>query len=92
MIRAKQAKNEQLINNADDVLIDIRNAIIKESPENKNPVKIIDIVETILDFIKQQKGKVVKVLTPKQMLQKIPIAHTSQSLLNEIRQFIYSLH
>ena len=26
------------------------------------------------------------------MLQKIPIAHTSQSLLNEIRQFIYSLH
>ena len=79
MIRAKQAKNEQLINNADDVLIDIRNAIIKESPENKNPIKIIDIVETILDFIKQQKGKVVKVLTPKQMLQKIPIAHTSQS-------------
>ena len=92
MIRAKQAKNEQLINNADDVLIDIRNAIIKESPENKNPIKIIDIVETILDFIKQQKGKVVKVLTPKQMLQKIPIAHASQSLLNEIRQFIYSLH
>ena len=79
MIRAKQAKNEQLINNADDVLIDIRNAIIKESPENKNPIKIIDIVETILDFIKQQKGKVVKVLTPKKMLQKIPIAHTSQS-------------
>ena len=79
MIRAKQAKNEQLINNADDVLIDIRNAIIKESPENKNPIQIIDIVETILDFIKQQKGKVVKVLTPKQMLQKIPIAHTSQS-------------
>ena len=92
MIRAKQAKNEQLINNADDVLIDIRNAIIKKSPENKNSIKIIDIVETILDFMKQKKGKVVKVLTPKQMLQKIPKAHTSQSLLNEIRQFIYYLY
>ena len=92
MIRAKQAKNEQLINNADDVLIDIRNAIIKKSPENKNSIKIIDIVETILDFMKQQKGKVVKVLTPKQMLQKIPKVHTSQSLLNEIHQFIYYLY
>ena len=40
-----------------------------------------------------------KVLTPKQMLQKLPIAlaqvkagNNSESLLNEIRQIVYSLY
>ena len=38
-----------------------------------------------------------KVLTPKQMLQRLPIAHVkagnnSVSLLNEIRQIVYSLY
>ena len=40
-----------------------------------------------------------KILTPKQMLQRLPIAlarvkagYTSRNLLNEIRQIIYSLH
>ena len=40
-----------------------------------------------------------KILTPKQMLQRLPIAlaqvkagNTSENLLNEIRQIIYSLH
>ena len=39
-----------------------------------------------------------KILSPKQMLQRLPIAleqvkagNTSENLLNEIRQFIYSL-
>ena len=40
-----------------------------------------------------------KILTPKQMLQRLPIAlaqvkvgNNSENLLNEIRQIIYSLH
>ena len=40
-----------------------------------------------------------KILTPKQMLQRLPIAlakvkaaNTSETLLNEIRQIIYSLY
>ena len=40
-----------------------------------------------------------KILTPKQMLQRLPIAlaqvkarNRSENLLNEIRQIIYSLH
>ena len=40
-----------------------------------------------------------KILTPKQMLQRLPIAlgqvkagNNSESLLNEIRQIVYSLH
>ena len=47
----------------------------------------------------ETKGKRLKVLTPKQMLQRLPIAlaqvkagNNSQNLLNEIRQIIYSLY
>ena len=49
--------------------------------------------------IKATKGDVLKLLTPKQMLQRLPIAlaqvkasNTSENLLNDIRQIIYSLH
>ena len=49
--------------------------------------------------IKKTVGKCLKILTPKQMLQRVPIAfaqvkagNTSENLLNEIRQIIYSLH
>ena len=49
-------------------------------------------------FVKQQ-GKVLKILTPNQMLKRLQIAHTqvkagnnSESLLNEIRQIVYSLY
>ena len=47
----------------------------------------------------ETKGKGLKILTPKQMLQRLPIAHAqvkagnnSKSLLNEIRQIVYSLY
>ena len=47
----------------------------------------------------EAKGKGLKILTPKQMLQRLPIAlaqvkasNNSQNLLNEIRQIIYSLY
>ena len=60
--------------------------------------KIVNIVEEIIGFNKQQKGKRIKILTPKQMLQrsvmqcpKVKAANTSKNLLNEIRQIIYSL-
>ena len=46
-----------------------------------------------------RQGKGLKTLTPKQMLQRSPIAlaqikagNNSESLLNEIRQIVYSLH
>ena len=45
------------------------------------------------------KGKGLKILTPKQLLQRLPIAlaqvkagNNSESLLNEIRQIVYSLY
>ena len=46
-----------------------------------------------------KKGTGLKILTPKQMLQRLPIAlaqikagNHSESLLNEIRQIVYSLY
>ena len=75
LIRVKQDKNEQLVNNISDRMIDLRNAIIeKEIPENENTNKIVDFVVKIIDFNKQQKGKGIKILTLKQMLQRLPIA------------------
>ena len=93
LIRATQAKNEKVVNNINDGLIDLRNTIIRiEIPENKNPNQIVDIVEKILKFDKQQKGKWIKILTPKEMLQRLSIAltqvktgNTSENLQNEIR-------
>ena len=47
----------------------------------------------------ETKGKGLKILTPKQMLQRLPIplaqvkaGNNSESLLNEIRQIVYSLY
>ena len=93
-----QAKNEQLVNNINDIMIDLRNTIIKiEVSENENPNKIVDIAEKILDFNKQKKGKGIKVLTPKQMLRRLPIAlvqvkvgNRSENLPNAIHQIMYS--
>ena len=45
-----------------------------EIPEIEHPKKIVKIVEKILDFTKKQKGKGIKILTLKQMLQRLPIA------------------
>ena len=48
---------------------------------------------------KNQEGTGLKILTPKQMLQRLPIAlaqvkagNNSEGLLNEIRQIAYSLY
>ena len=64
----------------------------------KIQTKIIGILEKILNFNIQQKGKGIKILTPKQILQRLPIgleqvkaSNTSKNVLNEFGQIIYSL-
>ena len=53
-----KAKNEKLVSHINDAFIDLRNSIIsQEIFANKNPNEIIDIVEKILAFNKQEKGK-----------------------------------
>ena len=81
-------------------MIDLRNSInSKETSENENPKKVVNIAENILDFNKQQKGKGTKILTPTQACQRLLItfaqvkaSHRPENLLNEIRQIIYTLY
>ena len=63
--------------------------------------KIISILEHILYFnqLEQQEEKGLKILTPKQMLSRLPITlaqlnagNNSEKLKNEIRQLLYSLY
>ena len=74
-------------------------------PENKTfkieeNKKIINIVESILYFHQlEQKGQGLKILTPNQMLSRLPISlaqlkagNNSEKLKNEIRQILYSLY
>ena len=106
LIRATQAKNEQLVNSVNDGLIDLGNVINrKRIPGDENPNKIFDTAEKILDFNKQQKDKgrpsdlatLIKILSSKQMLQRllalaqVKAGNTSENLLNGIRQITYSL-
>ena len=65
-------------------------------PENENLDKSIDIVENIFDYNKQLKDKWQKILTLKQMLQRLSVApsqitasNTGKICLNEICQIIY---
>ena len=67
-----------------------------KTEENK---KMINIVERILEFNKQnQLGKGLKLITPNQMLSRLPISlaqlkagNNSEKINNEIRQLFYSL-
>ena len=66
----------------------------------ENPDKIVEIVEKILKFNEQnQQGQGIKILTPNQMLNRLPISlaqlqagNNSKKLKNEIRQLFYCLY
>ena len=65
----------------------------EEEKETKN------IVENILEFNRQQRGQGLKILTPNQMLSRLPIVldqlkagNNSEKLKNETRQILYSLN
>ena len=68
--------------------------------ENERIEKILKIVKGILKFNEQdQQGQGIKILTPNQMLNRLPIAlaqlkagNNSNKLKNEIRQLLYSLY
>ena len=71
----------------------------EEEKKIKKPNEIVDIVENILEFNKQQQGQGLKILTPNQMLSRLPISlaqlkagNNSEELKNKIRQLLYSLY
>ena len=74
----------------------------KEEINNEKPNEILEIINEIIDFnkeVKKQQGLGLKILTPNQMLSRLPIAlaqlnagNNSEKLKNEIRQILYSLY
>ena len=97
-------RNEDLIYVIKKVLDKMKKAI-KNVPENKTfkieyNKKIINIVGGIF-YLNQlnQSGKGLEILTPNQMLSRLPITlaelkagNNSEKLKNEIRQVLYSLY
>ena len=98
-------KNNELVE-----LINFRWSNLKDEIEKmteneiktEKPHKILEIVKEILDFNKKnrkQQGLGLKILTPNQMLSRLPITlaqlkagNNSEKRKNEIRQLLFSLH
>ena len=98
-----KTKNNELVSLINSGLKDLKEEIEKMSEKEKEiekPDKIVEIVEEILKFNKQnQEGQGLKTLTPNQMLNRLPITlaqlkagNNSEKLKNEIRQLLYSLY
>ena len=98
-------KNNGLVNVIKSGLSDLKDEIKKMSEDEKEiekPDKILKIVKEILDFNKniwEQQGLELKILTPNQMLSRLPISlaqlkagNNSEKLKNEIRQLLHSLY
>ena len=96
-------KNKNLASIIKSGLSDFKHEIDKISKKEKEiekPNEIVDIIKKILEFNKQnQEGKGLKILTPNQILSRLPISlaqlqagNSSQKLKNEIRQLLYSLY
>ena len=71
----------------------------EQEKETENSNKIVDIVETILEFNIQQQRQELNILTSSQTLSRLPISlpdlkagDNSEKLKNEIRQLLYYLY
>ena len=109
-IKFSEVKNKQneFLNKLDEVKIGKKEVINNFNKFYNSREEVInffrDYIEMLSDanyYAKQDetKGTGLKILTPKQMLQRLPIAlaqvkagNNSESLLNEIRQIVHSLY
>ena len=73
--------------------------MIKEEEEIEKPNVMVDIVENILVFNRQQQEQCLKILTPNQMLSRLPVSlaqlkarNDFEKRRNEIRQLLYFLY
>ena len=96
-------KNSHLINVIKSGLSDLKKEIEKIGEEGKRIEeldKIVNIVVKIILFnIQNQQGQGLKILTPDQMLKRLPISlaqvkaeNNSENLKNKIIQLLYSLY
>ena len=101
-IKDKKKNNDfvELIRNRWSNLKDEIKKMSDDEKKIEQPGKIVEIVEEIVKFNKQiQQGKGLKILTPSQMLSRLPISlaqleaeNNSEKLKNEISQLLYSLY
>ena len=100
----KGKENKDQVYSIKEVLNRMKEAI-KSVCENRKSMtevneKIINLVERIFYFNQlEQQGQGLKILTPNQMLRRLPISlaqlkagNNSDKLKNEIRQLLYSLY
>ena len=106
LYETKDAKeNSELVEEIKNRWSNLKDEVEKMSEDEKEiqqPDKILKIVKEILDFnkeIQKQRGLGLKILTPYEMLSRLPIflaqlnaENNSKKLKNEIRQLLYSLH
>ena len=106
LYETKDAKqNSELVEEIKNRWSNLKDEVEKMSEDEKEiqkPDKILKIVKEILDFnkeIQKQRGLGLKILTPYEMLSRLPIflaqlnaENNSEKLKNEIRQLLYSLH
>ena len=96
-------KNKKLVIVIKSGLSDLKSKtkeIFEDEKKIEKPDEILKNFEEILEFNKQnQSGKGLKILTPNQMLSRLPISlaqlkagNNSEKLKNEIRQILYSLY
>ena len=70
----------------------------EQGKETKNANEIVGIVKNIFEFNRQQQRQRLKILTPSQMLSRLPISlaqfkdENPEKLKNEIRQLLYSFY
>ena len=71
----------------------------EDEKEIEKPAKILKFFEEILEFNRQQQRQGLKILTPNQMLSRLPISlaqwktgNNSEKLKNEIGKILYSLY
>ena len=100
--KEKNCEFEEEIKNRWSKLKDETEKMSKEEIKHEKPNDILGIINEILDFnkeIQKQQGSDLKILTPNQILSRLPISlaqlkagNNSEKLKNEIRQILYSLY
>ena len=98
-------KNSQLVEEIKNRWSNLKDKIeemSKEEIKNEKPDEISGIISEIIHFneeVQKQQGSGLKILTPDQMLSRLPITlaqlkagNNSEKLKNEIRQLLYSLY
>ena len=98
-------KNSKLAEKIKNKWSNLKNKIeemSKEEIKNEKPNEISGIINEILNLngqVQKQRGLGLKILTPDQMLSRLPIilaqlnaGNNSEKLKNEIRQLLYSLY